>query len=207
MSSLISQWWAQLEGSVHPEDKKVFDAAPEHTFNFDFPPPAFIGAVDTAPIVVLMCNGGYKQGVTDAEFPDEKSKSEFRGYLRGEIHKLPATLAKYYVTGPFANWISDGTAVLVNAVPYRSPRLSDEPVNQNVARQLPSLKTHQEEVLPDAARERRFVFVHRNRWWQVAHQAAGPCVLFSDPRRAEPNRLAPDQEKLDLARSWLSSCR
>jgi hypothetical protein len=138
--SLIAKFWGRLDGAVHPDDIPIFDARPEHSFNLKFPPPAFIGAVDTAPIVILMSNGGYKSGVTEAEFSDEASVLEYRSFIRGEVSALPPRLAGYYNAGPFAGWIADGSAVLVNAVPYRSPRLSDEPHNQSLQNGLPLLK-------------------------------------------------------------------
>jgi hypothetical protein len=206
-ASSIRDFWARLVDSVHPDDEPIFAARPEHTFNLKFPPPAFVGDVDVAPIIILMSNGGYKDGITEAEFPGEAAKIEHRKFICGETVELPTSLSSYYVAGPFTEWIAKGSAVLVNAVPYRSPRLSNEPHNQKVAKLLPSLAAHRrwitEEVLPQARLSRRFIFVHRNRWWKIPREAAGPCVIFSDPTRAEPNRLAPDQEKLDLAREWL----
>jgi len=204
--SSIQKFWERLPGAVHPDDEPIFAAYPHHTFNLKFPPPAFIGSVD-APIVILMSNGGYKPGITEAEFPNEKSESEYRQFIRGEVIDLPPNLSRYYVGGSFARWITNRNAVIVNAVPYRSPRLSQEPYNKRLARRLRSLEIHRQwitdEVLPEAARGRRFVLVHRNGWWEIPKSCAGPCVLFSDPANAEPNRLAPDKEKLALAQHWL----
>jgi hypothetical protein len=206
--SSMRRYWAQLTGSVHPEDEKVFAAHPKHTFNLDFPPPAYIGDIDKAPIVVLMSNGGYVPKIVATEFPDDTSISVYRNYIRGEILTLPPRLARYYATGHVGAWISAGKAVLVNAVPYRSRKLSQEPENQKVAELLPSLAAHRDwfakEVLPAAVACRRFVLVHRNGWWRVPARFAGCCVLFSDPTHAEPNRQAPDQEKLDKADAWLA---
>lgn len=206
-TSSISRFWANLDGAVHPLDRPIFDANPHHTFNLCFPPPAFVGAIDSAPIVILLSNGGYTSGVTEAEFPDTNSEADFRNYLRGEIAELPPHLASYYVNGRFSNWIKSGSAVIVNAVPYRSRRLSEEKENRRVAGMLQSLAVHRrwltEEVLPEAREERRFVLVHRNGWWKVPDASAGRCILFSDPARAEPNRKTPDEEKLALAEQWL----
>lgn len=173
----LRKFWAQLTDSVHPEDEKVFAAHPKHRFNLDFPPPAFIGDIDKAPIVVLMSNGGYVPEVVATEFPDDTSVSVYRNYIRGEIATLPPRLARYYATGRVGAWISAGKAVLVNAVPYRSRRLSKEKDNQKVARDLASLQVHRnwllQEVLPEAVLCRRFLLVHRNRWWGVPRQLWG----------------------------------
>jgi hypothetical protein len=205
-ASLLRSFWAQLLGSIHPDDEPIFRKYPKHSFNLRFPPPAFVGDVN-APIVILMSNGGYKPGITEAEFPDEASVSEHRAFIRGETTALPSRLAYYYAAGQVGDWIATGQAVLVNAVAYRSPQLSKEPYNKDVASRLPSLAAHRrwvmKEVLPEAAGGRRFLLVHRNGWWQIPQRFFGPCVLFSDPARAEPNRPAPDREKLDQAHRWL----
>lgn len=207
MKSSIRIFWQQLKDTVHPEDMPVFDAHPGHTFNLAYPPPAFIGDIDHAPIIVLMSNGGYKAGITEAEFPDANSIAEYRDWIRGKIKKLPSRLSRYYTQKAFGEWITKGEAVLVNAVAYRSPHLSQEPENKAVARLLPSLAVHRrwllKEAIPEAAVGRRFILVHRNRWWNVPQQWAGPCVLFSDPAQAEPNRRTPDLAKLEEARQWL----
>ena len=154
-----------------------------------------------------MSNGGYKPGKTEDEFPDEASISEHRRYIRGEVRELPPRLASYYRTGRVGEWIHAGQAVVVNAVPYRSPGLSQEADNRKAAEHLRSLAAHRrwvmQEVLPEATRCRRFLLVHRNGWWKVPERLAGDCVLFSDAERAEPNRQWPDQEKLDRAEDWL----
>jgi hypothetical protein len=206
-TSSLRRFWSRLEDSVHPDDQPIFAKHPRHTFNLKFPPPAFIGDVDAAPIVILMSNGGYKPGITEAEFPDEASISDHRRYIRGEVRALPPRLASYYATGRVGQWIQAGRVVLVNAVPYRSPSLSQEAENRNVAKHLRSLAVHRQwvmqEVVPEATRGRRFLLVHRNGWWKIPERMAGECVLFSDAARAEPNRQWPDSEKLDQAENWL----
>jgi hypothetical protein len=207
-TSSLRRFWSRLEDAVHPEDKPIFAQHPDHSFDLQFPPPAFVGDVDAAPIVILMSNGGYKSGITEAEFPDEASISEYRRYIRGEVRTLPPRIAAYYARGRVGQWIHAGKAVLVNAVPYRSPSLSKEAYNGNVAKRLQSLAAHRrwvmQEVLPEATRCRRFLLVQRKVWWEVPERLAGRCVLFSDPARAEPNRQWPDQEKLDRVERWLN---
>jgi hypothetical protein len=202
----LRSFWAQLAGSVHPADEKVFGLHPDHTFNLDFPPPAFVGDIDRAPIIILISNGGYVPGIVATEFPDDAAVSTYRSYIRGDTATLPPRLASYYATGRIGAWIAAGKAVLVNAIPYRSRKLSREPENQKIAELLPSLAAHRtwlaKEVLPDVVAHRRFVLVHRNRWWKIPVSQAGSCLLFSDPTSAEPNRQAPNESKLDRAESW-----
>jgi hypothetical protein len=52
MASSIRKFWLRLENSVHPDDEACFREN-HHTFNLDFPPPAFVGHVDDAPVVFL----------------------------------------------------------------------------------------------------------------------------------------------------------
>jgi hypothetical protein len=206
--SLLRDYWRKLDGNEHPEDRSTFAKSPHHTFNLQFPPPAFVGALD-APIVILMSNGGYKPGITEAEFPTEMVQEEYRAYLRGELKTLPCHLSKYYSLGPFSSMLREGKALMVNAVPYRSPSLSKETINREIAKQLPSLMVHQTwlmtEVLPQARRGDRFVLAHRNGWWKLPLSEASNHILFSNPVRAEPNRPSPDRDKLHLAQTWLST--
>jgi hypothetical protein len=93
-------FWAQLRTSVHPEDEPIFRAHPEHDFNLDFPPPAFVGDL-AAPIIVLMSNGAYKRGRTEAEFPDEIAVSAYHSFIRSEVTALPPLLDRYLLN---ARW-------------------------------------------------------------------------------------------------------
>lgn len=70
--SILVDHWRKLEGSVHPDDERVFSTA-NHTFNLDWPSPAYVGDIENAPYVILMKNGGYDANMTPAEFPDEAS--------------------------------------------------------------------------------------------------------------------------------------
>ena len=201
--SSIRSFWAHLAGKVHPDDKAVFDRHPNHTFKLQFPPTPFVGRVDTAPIVILMLNGGYGPGETEAEFPDEPTIAEYRKYIReGEVPPR----GRYYKSLSYLDLIAAGKAVLVNAVPYRSAPLSEEPYNQRVAKRLASLEAHRrwltQEVLPEAARGNRFVLAHRFGWWNIRKEEyAGASVIFSP--FPDFRREAPSNENLGRARDWL----
>ena len=203
---LIRQFWSRLEDSVHPDDKSLFDDMP-NSFHRKFPPPAFLGAIDTAPIVLLMANGGYSLNVTESEFPDGASILRFRDHPGGVTDELPLHVAPYYGDSAFGPAIRAGEVAVANAVAYRSPRLSQEPDNRRLARKLPSLDAHRrwlfEELLPAAERGERFVLVHRNGWWRVPKTMAGPTIVFSDPKKAEPNRRQPSRENIEAAFNWL----
>lgn len=100
---------------VHPDDKPALTSA-DHTFNLDFPPPAFVGNPD-APVVILMANGGYKAGVTESEFSGAEDEAEHLAYLRRERAEMPQRMSQYYRRGTVGRWLVEGLAVSVNAVP------------------------------------------------------------------------------------------
>lgn len=206
--SLLKKHWSQINGPVHPEDAAIFQGAANHSFNLQFPPPAFVGNID-APIIVLMSNGGYKAGLTEEEFPDAAAVEEHLAFLRGDTETMPERLSSYYRRGPFGSMLEDGSVLLINAVPYRSPQLSSEPVNKALARRLPSVDVHRQwlfgEALPEARKGARLILAHRNKWWGLPISEASDTIIFSDNRRAEPNRRAPDSQKIDWAKTWLRS--
>jgi hypothetical protein len=198
--SSILRFWAHLAGNVHPHDEAVFAAHPDHTFKLQFPPTLFVGHVD-APIVILMMNGSYAPGKTEDEFP-KPFIAEYIKYIReGEVPPH----GEYYESLSYRKLINAGKAVLVNAVPYRSVKLSEEYHNRRVAKLLPSLAAHRrwlkEEVLPEAECGDRFVLAHRafDLWDIRKEEYAGPNVIFSPDWR----RKAPSNENLRRALDWL----
>jgi hypothetical protein len=99
-----------LDGTIHPDNQPVFLAQPVFcaAFNLQFPPPAFIGDIDTAPVVLLIQSGGYKPASTPAEFPDAKAIDDFRGYLHGELSSMPGIMAGYYRRHSLGPWMENG---------------------------------------------------------------------------------------------------
>lgn len=53
------------------------------------PPPAFIGDVDHAPVVILMANGGFDAENTPAEFPEPADRDEYVAWLHGPSNEMP----------------------------------------------------------------------------------------------------------------------
>ncbi|MEE1611133.1 hypothetical protein [Microvirga sp. CF3016] len=203
--SMIREFWRELRGPVHPQDADVFARHRDHTFDLRFPPPAFIGDVDRAPIMVLMANGGFDPERTPLEFPDESAVRTYLDWLHDSENPPPHTLAQYYRARTIGPWLERGVAAIVNAVAYRSTSLSKEPKNRKVAELLPSVVIHRkwlrDELLPAAREGRRFVIVHRNGMWKVDRSQAGPGVLFS------PNSIGADPARITLnqAAAWLQS--
>lgn len=172
MVSSIRQFWQGLKKSVHPDDQAIFDAN-DNSFNLEYPPPAFIGDVDNAPVMVLMLNGGYDPIKTPLEFPQEADHEEYRQWLAGTRLEFPRHLSSYYtpIGSAWYSWVREGKVVIVNAVAYRSPSLSSDACNLEIAEKLPSVHLHrawlQNEVLPQAAQEKRLVIAHRWKMWRI----------------------------------------
>ncbi len=170
MASSIRLFWTRLDQSVHPDDRVVFDGNP-HSFNLSYPPPAFIGDVDSAPVIVLMANGGYGPG-TVAEFPSPGDHRAYIDWLTGATTEVPRRLSPYYTRHKLYPLIRSGKLAIVNAVAYRSPKITEEKDNQRVAELLPSTKVHRrwlrEEVLPAVRQGRRMVIAHRHKLWKLS---------------------------------------
>ena len=194
---MLRDFWRDLTGVVHPADQAVLDAR-THSFNLDYPPPAFIGDPD-APVVLRYANGGYSETVTPQEFEDPAAAARHRGHLHG----IDATIPDYYRSHALGDWIEAGVAVRVNAVAYRSKSLSNEPANRSLAEFLPSLALHRkwvrEVVLPEALAGRRFLIIHRNGMWRLDRSAACGTVVFS----SNPVSPSPARATVERARVWL----
>lgn len=194
---MLREFWRALSGTVHPADQMAFPGH-HHTFNLDYPPPAFMGDPN-APVVLLYANGGYDEVRTPEEFADPATAGRHRDQLHGVVRGIP----DYYGTRALGAWITSGLAVRVNAVAYRSKNLSREPENRAVAERLASLAIHRkwvrDEVLPGAREGRRFLIVHRNGMWKLDRAEAGPSVVFS----SNPISPSPSVQVVERARAWL----
>ena len=194
-SSMLVEHWRKLDGPVHPEDRAVFDAN-SHTFNLEFPPPAFIGDVENAPFLLLMMNGGFDASITPLEFPNEVAITKFIDRLHNPRAVQPNEISPYYESGNYGNFIANGRLALVNAVAYRSGKLSDEPWNKRVAEKLPSVALHRrwlmEQVIPEALNGRRTMIAHRQGMWKInKDQFNSPNVVFTNSPASPylPNRI------------------
>ncbi len=207
MCSSIRKFWQRLQACVHPDDEHVFKSHPDHTFNLDFPPPAFTGDVDNAPIVVLMANGGYDPDPitgTRSEFLKPEDRKEHLAMLSRHGVHIPQSLSPYYTRNFIFPWVRDGKAVIVNAVAYRSPNISQERENRKLTKLLPSWEAHQrwlhEEVLPAARRNERRVIAHRWPLWGLQQGQSADVIRYSSAPRSPHLGISLRKE---LA-SWLS---
>lgn len=181
--SLLTDHWRLLTGTIHPHDELAFSTT-RHTFNLDYPPPAFMGDVDNAPVILLMANGGYDAVKTPAEFPDDESVQRYLSQLHRPRAVSPRTISPYYDAGNYGDLIENGKLALVNAVAYRSPKISNEPENRALAKRLPSTQVHRrwlrDELIPQAFAGERVVVVHRNRLWALSQdESRHSNIIFS----------------------------
>lgn len=183
MLRILAEFWSELQGSIHPNDESEFRRFPDHGFNLEFPPPAFVGDVINAPVLILDNNGGYDAARTPREFPGAEARDEYRDMLANPrpISHKDRTVSPYYLSRNYSRWLVEGTAALVNGVAYRSVDGKAKNV-ERLTRSLPSALFHQrwlhEEVLPMADRGERFVVVHRWTRWN------GAAEIFRGHRNA-----------------------
>ena len=198
MTASIVLFWRRLAGTVHPDDQAILDREP-HSFNLDYPPPAYVGDVENAPVILLYSNGGYDPQTTPQEFASPADAARLREYLHAPTQIDPAKISPWCGHRNFAELINAGTLALINAVPYRSPLLSSEPANRRVARMLPSRLAANRWLAGEVlSRQDRLVLLHRGRpYWNLPVGPAAQVLL-------SPNPISSDLTKplLEAAQSW-----
>lgn len=173
MTKELADYWSRLENAVHPDDEATFSRLSDHGFNLDFPPPAFVGDIVNAPVIILDNNGGYKSGMTPNEFPDDEAREEFRERLTTPRPVVPTmrSMSRYYLERNYSKWLISGEAALVNGVAYRSINGEARAVKR-LTKELPSAQFHQkwlrETAAPLAVCGKRFIVVHRWTRWNGA---------------------------------------
>lgn len=186
MTIELAKYWARLTGTVHPDDVDTFERFGNHGFNLDYPPPAFIGDVTHAPVIILDNNGGFAPHITPGEFSDLEACNEFRQLLAAPrpVDPTSRSVSRYYLQRNYSPWLISGAAALVNGVAYRSVDGKSTGV-ERLTKELPSAGFHRhwlrEILAPRAARGERFVVVHRwGRWSGAANVLRGsPSAIFS----------------------------
>jgi hypothetical protein len=190
MASSIVKFWRQLIGAVHPADVDVLAAAPG-LFNLDYPPPAYVGDVDNARVILLNGNGGYKPAITPLEFPDKASIERAIIRLHYPAPIEPSDVSEYYSNANYSHWLKSGEMAMVNAVAYRAPEITESV--RRIAGGLPSTQIHIQwlmgEVIPAAATGQRLIIAHRNGMWNLNRNIEFSGVHFtSNPRSKSLSR-------------------
>lgn len=169
---------------THPDDRLVLSGS-HHSFNLDFPVCPYVGRVISAPVVILGANGGYSPIETSGEFADETVISSFMNRIRNPASSDWSNVGPYYDEVNYGPLIARGEAVLVNASPYRSPKISEEPGNRRVVATLPSSvfirRWLLEALLPLAKRGERLIVVKRPGLWQLTDRVKMSPGVHVDP--------------------------
>jgi len=204
MRSSIVEHWRKLAGPVHPLDEPFFERF-RHNFNLDYPPPAYIGDIESAPVVLLEAHGGYGEEVTPAEFADPGTAAMYLRRLYDPGPVVAEKVAPYYGERNYADLIASGVLALVNAVAYRTPDMSKEASNRKLVERLPSTAVHRtwlkSELLSQVARGERLVVANRSGLWDL--QRSGdpvPGLVFTpNPRMSDL-----DRGTLEYVHNWLT---
>jgi len=175
--------WSQLIDRVHPLDAPFMQTG-VHSFNLDYPPPAFIGDIVNARVILLDANGGFDPELTPSEFMSVGAADRFLDLLHRPRAIHPGQISPYYGLRNFADLIATGNLALVNAVAYRSSSISRETENRRIAEKLPSTTVHRNwlrhTLLPSAARGDRLIVAHRTSLWKIKRSEGPlPGVIFT----------------------------
>jgi hypothetical protein len=164
----LVDFWSELRGTVHPYDRETLEKWP-HTLRTEFPAPAFVGDIRSARVFVLYANGGYDPVGTRKEF-EKITAEEYRSRLRNPV-PCDGKTSPFFQKGRLGQWLREGKAAVVNAMAYRSPKISKEPENRDIAEKLRSVQFHRNwlhsHLLPEAADGKVMVIVHRPRLWKL----------------------------------------
>lgn len=192
--SILAEYWKQLQrksvGWVHPQDEMLL-LNEKHSFNFDFPPPAFVGNVAKAKIIILAANGGYDPVVTAKEFELPGSTERYVERISNSGIATWSEVAPYYRGINYADLIFSGKAAIVNACAYRSRKISEEPENKKMIKKLPSVQFHRrwllETILPEANSGKFLIIGKRHGLWGLPASIKESRGFIADPAPVSPH--------------------
>ncbi|HAR44086.1 MAG TPA: hypothetical protein DCS07_15880 [Bdellovibrionales bacterium] len=205
----IVVFWSQQRRNdkgqwVHPADEAVFNAA-LHTFNLDFPVSPYVGDILRASVIILGANAGYDPDKTATEFPDEDAVRRYVNRVRSPSEADWSFVSTYYEKVNYGPWLATGRVALINACPYRSPKISVEPENRRLLERLPSTaftrRWLRDAVLPLADEGKRLVVAKRPGLWNlppILRQAEG--IVF-DPVPVSPQITS---KPWAIVKEWLN---
>lgn len=194
MSANLSKYWSQIRKTqnswMHPDDKALLSSEP-HSFNLHFPPPAFVGDVSTAKVIILVANGGYDSEVTPREFEAPDSAARYLRRLSNPSTANWSEVAPYYRGVNYAELIFSGKAAAVNACAYRSRKISKEPENKRLLEKLPSVHFTRawllEEILPKVEAGKCFIVGKRHGLWNLPETVKNHGGFVLDPAPVSPH--------------------
>ena len=191
--------WRKLTGKtrlngkdvyVHPDDMDVFrDCKRDDYFNLDYPPPAYVGDVVGAPVIMLLTNGGYSSEGTKNEFSKRGAAKRYLDCLHDPRLMCPKGYSDYYLKWNYKEFLRDGHLAIVNVAAYRSPNFST--TRQKIADDLESVKLHRrwlrETLLPEAEAGKRFVVAHRYTHWKLKPEEDQQDNLYFSRSQRSPH--------------------
>jgi hypothetical protein len=193
LENIVTYWSKQHRNDrgqwVHPADQAEFDSA-RHTFNLDYPVSPYVGDILNAPVVILGANAGYDPLITPVEFPDADAISAYVHRVSAPDKSDWSAVAPYYEGVNYGPLIGSGQAVLINACPYRSKKISEEPDNKRLLDQLPSTEFTREwllsTVIPLAEAGQRLVIAKRPGLWRLPQALRNMNGIEFDPAPISP---------------------
>ena len=190
----IVEFWSQQRQNergqwTHPADDPFFESAP-HTFNLEFPVSPYVGDIVNAPIIILGANAGYDPHLTPTEFPDRETIERYVARVAAPSTTDWSFVSEYYGGVNYGPMLADGRAALINACPYRSPKISAEPDNCRLLPRLPSTKFNRrwllEAVVPVARAKTRLIVAKRPGLWSLPASLREEEGVVFDPAPISP---------------------
>jgi hypothetical protein len=186
----LTEFWRKLnlDQSVHPCDREALSAWP-HSFNTDEPPPAFIGDIERAPVIVLVSNGGWNTETAKEFLQPHNSPADYVTRLHNSTACDPSIVSPYYARSNLKQFLARGDVALLNLIPYRSPELSKEPENLAFAPRLWSsqiaVQWVNEVAMPQAQSGTRLMILKRGIWLKFVERRWHPNLV--DTQRRGPH--------------------
>lgn len=99
-------------------------------------------------------------------------------------------VSRYYDGVNYGPLLASGKAALINACPYRSPKISEEPQNRRLLKRLPSVEFTRrwllEAVVPLADSGQRLVVAKRPGLWRLPADVRQRQGVVVDPAPVSP---------------------
>jgi len=190
----IVEFWSKLEQDqstghwFHPADRNALSS--QHTFNLQYPVSPYVGQIETAEVIILGAIAGYSSELTPTEFPNQASIEAYVQRVRNPKGSDWSFVSRYYHGVNYGPLVVNGDAALINASPYRSPKVSEEPDNRRVIANLPSSAFNRrwliEAVLPLAQKGDRLIVAKRAGLWKLPATVKASSGLAVDPAPVSP---------------------
>jgi len=190
----IVNFWSQVCRDAdtgrwtHPADRDVLSEA--NSFNLDYPISPYVGHILTAKVIILGANAGYNPSMTPSEFPTDRSIDSYIQRVRDPENSDWSFVSDYYGRVNYSQLILDGEAALINASPYRSPKISEEPDNRKAIDKLPSTTFNRrwllEAILPLALNGERLIVAKRHGLWKLPDRVKNSVGVAVDPAPVSP---------------------